>query len=56
MTLHVASGGGKDRNFILHRVNDSTDASTINVLRLLHASIDLDHMPDPPQMTVGNCD
>ncbi len=40
-TLHVARAGRKGRHFILFRVTDSADESTIDVVRLLHDSMDL---------------
>lgn len=41
MALHVARGGRKGRQFVLHRVSEATEAPTIEVLRLLHDSMDL---------------
>lgn len=41
MTLHVARGGRKGRHFVLYRTSRSTKAPTIEVLRLLHDSMDL---------------
>ena len=41
MTLHVARGGRKGRHFVLYRVSETTEAPTIEVLRLLHDSMDL---------------
>ena len=41
MTLHVARGGRKGRHFVLYRTSQSTKTSTIEVLRLLHDSMDL---------------
>ncbi|MDE0374021.1 MAG: type II toxin-antitoxin system RelE/ParE family toxin [Rhodospirillales bacterium] len=41
MTLHVARGGRKGRHFVLYRVSESAEAPTIEVLRLLHDSMDL---------------
>ena len=40
-TLHVARGGRKGRHLVLYRVGDSGARSTIDVLRLLHDSMDL---------------
>ena len=41
MTLHVARCGRKSRHFVLHRVSESAEVPTIEVLRLLHDSMDL---------------
>ena len=41
MALHVARGGRKGRHFVLYRVSETTEAPTIEVLRLLHDSMDL---------------
>ena len=41
MTLHVARGGRKGRHFVLYQVSKSAEAPTIEVLRLLHDSMDL---------------
>jgi toxin ParE1/3/4 len=40
-TLHVARAGRKGRHFILFRVVVSADSSVIDVVRLLHDSMDL---------------
>jgi len=40
-TLHVARGGRKGRHFILFRIDDSDGRRIIDVLRLLHDSMDL---------------
>ena len=39
--LHVARGGRKSRHLVLYRVGDTGEGSTIEVLRLLHDSMDL---------------
>lgn len=45
-TLHVAREGRKGRHFVMYRVDRSGNASTIDVLRLLHDAIDLQrHLP-----------
>ena len=41
MTLHVARNGRKGRHFVLYQVSKTTEAPTIEVLRLLHDSMDL---------------
>ena len=40
-TLHIARDGRKGRHLVLYRVGDSGEHSTIDVLRLLHDSMDL---------------
>ena len=45
--LHVAPGGRKGRHFVLFRANSQTDPPTIDVLRLLHDSMDLPHDHPP---------
>ena len=40
-TLHVARHGRKGRHFVVFRISPSPDASIIEVLRLLHDSMDL---------------
>ena len=40
-TLHVARGGRKGRHLVLYRVDDTGERLTIEVLRLLHDSMDL---------------
>ena len=40
-TLHVARGGCKGRHLVLYRVDDTGERFTIEVLRLLHDSMDL---------------
>ena len=40
MTLHVARGGRKGRHFVLYQVSETAEARTIEVLRLLHDSMD----------------
>lgn len=45
-TLHVARRGRKGRHFIVFRINPAPDTLVIEVLRLLHDSMDLPrHMP-----------
>lgn len=45
-TLHVARHGRKGRHFIVFRIVPSPDTSIIEVLRLLHDSMDLPrHLP-----------
>jgi toxin ParE1/3/4 len=45
-TLHVARGRRRGRHFVLFRVTERRRARTIEVLRLLHDSMDLDrHVP-----------
>jgi toxin ParE1/3/4 len=45
-TLHVARHGRKGRHFVVFRISPSPDASIIEVLRLLHDSMDLPrHLP-----------
>ena len=39
--LHVARGGRRGRHFVLYRANSRVDPPTIDVLRLLHDSMDL---------------
>ena len=39
--LHVARGGRKGRHFLLYRVQSQAKPPAINVLRLLHDSMDL---------------
>ena len=39
--LHVARGGRKGRHFVLYRADFQADPPTIDVLRLLHDSMDL---------------
>ncbi len=41
MTLHAARGGRKARHLVLYRVGDPADPPTIDVLRLLHDSMDM---------------
>lgn len=53
-TLHVARKGRKGRHFVVFRVVTSNSANIIDVLRLLHDSMDLPHQltaahePDNP--------
>jgi toxin ParE1/3/4 len=45
-TLHVARKGRKGRHFVMFRVNESASEHVIDVLRLLHDSMDLPrHLP-----------
>lgn len=45
-TLHVARNGRKGRHFIMFRVTGAQDSKVIDVLRLLHDSMDLErHLP-----------
>ena len=45
-TLHVAKRGRRGRHLILFRMADKSGARTIEVLRLLHDSMDIDrHVP-----------
>lgn len=45
-TLHVARNGRKGRHFIMFRVAGAQDSKVIDVLRLLHDSMDLErHLP-----------
>ncbi|MBN8463814.1 MAG: type II toxin-antitoxin system RelE/ParE family toxin [Dechloromonas sp.] len=45
-TLHVAGNGRKGRHFIMFRVASDQDSQVIDVLRLLHDSMDLErHIP-----------
>lgn len=46
-TLHVARAGRKGRHFILFRIVDSADESTIDVVRVLHDSMDLRRQTPP---------
>ena len=48
-TLHVARHGPKGRHFVVFRISPSPDASIIEVLRLLHDSMDL-----PRHLTAAN--
>jgi toxin ParE1/3/4 len=52
-TLHVARYGRKGRHFVMFRVSTANGQRNINVLRLLHDSMDLHrHAPqdDPPEL------
>ncbi len=51
MTLHVARGGWKGRHFVLYRTNSQAVPPVIDVLRLLHDSMDL-----PRHVGPGNDD
>ncbi|HQV12847.1 MAG TPA: hypothetical protein PKW52_16025, partial [Nitrospira sp.] len=45
-TLHVARNGRKGRHFIMFQVAGAQDRKVIDVLRLLHDSMDLErHLP-----------
>lgn len=45
-TLHVARNGRKGRHFVMFRVADTEDDRVIDVLRLLHDSMDPEqHLP-----------
>lgn len=45
-TLHVARSGRKGRHFVMFRVAGAQDSKAIDVLRLLHDSMDLErHLP-----------
>lgn len=48
-TLHVARKGRKGRHFIVFRVDSSRSGNVIDVLRLLHDSMDL-----PQHLTAAN--
>lgn len=48
-TLHVARHGRKGRHFVVFRISPSPDASIIEVLRLLHDSMDM-----PRHLTAAN--
>lgn len=48
-TLHVARHGRKGRHFVVFRISPSPDALIIEVLRLLHDSMDL-----PRHLTAAN--
>ena len=41
MVLHVARSGRKGRHFVLYRADSQTETPVIDVLRLLHDSMDL---------------
>lgn len=45
-TLHVARNGRKGRHFIMFQVANAQDSKVIDVLRLLHDSMDMErHLP-----------
>lgn len=45
-TLHVARNGRKGRHFVMFRIGGAQDGKVIDVLRLLHDSMDLErHLP-----------
>jgi toxin ParE1/3/4 len=46
-TLHVARNGRKGRHFIMFRVAGAQDGKVIDVLRLLHDSMDLERHLQP---------
>lgn len=41
MTLHVARRGRKGRHLVLYRMDDTPGTPTVDVLRILHDSMDL---------------
>ena len=46
LTLHVARKGNKGRHFVLFRITPNRDERTIDVLRLLHDTMDISlHLP-----------
>jgi len=47
MALHVARGGRKGRHFVIYRVAAGERRPTIDVLRLLHDSMDIPRHIDP---------
>ncbi len=49
MTLHVARKGRKGRHLVLYRANSGASTPTIEVLRLLHDSMDLPRHVDPDE-------
>ena len=51
--LHVARGGRRGRHFVLYRANSRVDPPTIDVLRLLHDSMDLPLHVDPSEERVS---
>ena len=53
-TLHVARAGHKGRHFILFRVIRSTDDPIVDVIRLLHDSMDLQRQAPPEQEPTPN--
>lgn len=45
-TLHVARNGRKGRHFVMFRIGSAPEGDVIDVLRLLHDSMDLErHLP-----------
>ena len=48
MTLHVGRGARKGRHFVLYRADSHAAPPVIDVLRLLHDSMDLARHVDPP--------
>ena len=46
-SLHVARSGRKGRHFVIFRVSTSQDENTIEVLRILHDSMDLERHLHP---------
>jgi toxin ParE1/3/4 len=45
-TLHVARNGRKGRHFVMFRIGGSQEGEAIDVLRLLHDSMDMErHLP-----------
>lgn len=53
MALHVARGGHKGRHFVIYRAAIGEPRPTIDVLRLLHDSMDIPRHIDPAA-TKGN--
>ena len=49
MTLHVARKGRKGRHLVLYRTNPETSPPTIEVLRLLHDSMNLPRHISPDE-------
>lgn len=53
-TLHVARNGRQGRHFIMFRVAAAPGSKVIDVLRLLHDSMDLErHLPQSDTTVVG---
>ena len=49
MTLHVAREGRKGRHLVLYRASSEADLPVIEILRLLHDSMDLPRHIDPDE-------
>ncbi len=47
MTLHVARRGRAGRHLVVYRIGGTEDPSIIEVIRLLHDSMDLSRHVDP---------